>query len=357
MKKVLYGICGIGLGHMYRQLPILEELVQQHKVMVFAYGESLTFCRHTFKNTPHVQIAEVAVPYLVGGTDGIDFSASATHPHNQQNFTRINAQAFAKAKAFFGTPDIVFSDYEPNAAQYATMHSAPLYTIDQQSKYLVGTFPEETNGYTYKDEVERLKLFFPHVTGRIVTSFFDFNIKEPYASHTQVVQPTLRKSLQQHTQRTTEKNKIIVYISAQDGYAQNITEVTSLLHTHEEYTFHLYAKGEAARTHHNVHIYPHAHTSFDKNLLSCDGLISTAGHSLLSEAVALNIPTLALPLAIYEQQYNAHIMNQAIGLPTEEALTPSLLQHFLSAAQDGCLQPIQQPSLRLKEYVLSLIAE
>ena len=30
MKKILYGICGIGNGHFFRQLPIIETLLKQN---------------------------------------------------------------------------------------------------------------------------------------------------------------------------------------------------------------------------------------------------------------------------------------------------------------------------------------
>jgi UDP:flavonoid glycosyltransferase YjiC (YdhE family) len=39
-KKILYGVCGIGMGHTYRQLPLLDELAIDNRIVLFVYGES-----------------------------------------------------------------------------------------------------------------------------------------------------------------------------------------------------------------------------------------------------------------------------------------------------------------------------
>lgn len=41
--KILYGVCGIGMGHTYRQLPLLDNLAAEAEIVLFAYGESLAF--------------------------------------------------------------------------------------------------------------------------------------------------------------------------------------------------------------------------------------------------------------------------------------------------------------------------
>ncbi len=49
-RKILYGICGIGTGHTYRQLPIVEHFVGKgDRLVIFAYGESLDFYREALR--------------------------------------------------------------------------------------------------------------------------------------------------------------------------------------------------------------------------------------------------------------------------------------------------------------------
>ncbi|MBI1363161.1 MAG: hypothetical protein GC134_04180 [Proteobacteria bacterium] len=309
MKRLLYGICGIGLGHMYRQLPILEALRPSHKIAIFAYGESLTYCRAHFAGDDNIQVIPVAVPYLVGNDDGLDFTASAAHLANRQDFFTINAQAFATAEAFIGTPDMVITDYEPTSAQYAYAHDAPLYTIDQQSKYLVGDFPGRLNGFSNADEIARLRMFFPVAAKRIVFSFFDVPVREEYRESTLVLPPLLRPSLAQATW-APDADKYVIYLSAQDGFCQSVADVIAVCQQFGDKTFHLYAKGVQAGQQGNVMLHPHNDGTFDAHLLTCEGLICTAGHSLLSEAVSLGIPIYAMPLDLYEQQMNAHMVQK-----------------------------------------------
>ena len=309
MKKILYGICGIGLGHMYRQLPILEFLAKDHKIALFVYGESLKFCHAHFKNTANIKIIEVAVPYVVGDKDGLDFKKTAKHPanqpKNQKNFYSVNMKAFATAQDFLGKPDMVLTDYEPNAAQYAYAHDSPLYTLDQQSKYLVGDFPQELNGYRHIDEAQRLRLFFPKAHKRIVSSFFSFKVKPAFANEALVMSPLLRPELAKATP-SPSANHYLIYLSAQQGFGQSIEQLQNLCYQHPHLRFTLYGKDAKENQDKNVVLRPHGHPDFVADLLTCEGLICTAGHSLLSEAVALGIPTLALPMGLYEQQMNAH---------------------------------------------------
>jgi hypothetical protein len=43
--RLLWGVCGIGLGHARRQLPLLQHYAQQADITVFTYGAALPFLR------------------------------------------------------------------------------------------------------------------------------------------------------------------------------------------------------------------------------------------------------------------------------------------------------------------------
>ena len=60
----------------------------------------------------------------------------------------------------------------------------------------------------------------------------------------------------------------------------------------------------------NIYIYKHGDPRFDEIMQECLGMISTAGHSLLSEAMYLGIPTYAIPVSPYEQHMNAMIIDK-----------------------------------------------
>ncbi len=123
MKKVIYGICGIGNGHLYRQLPIIEFFLQNsHKIMIFTYGTAYEFFINKFipslplEKNGLIHVALVDVPYFIGNKEGLDFVKAAEI--NSTMAMKNNLEAFAKAQKYIGSPDLIISDYEPYSAQY-----------------------------------------------------------------------------------------------------------------------------------------------------------------------------------------------------------------------------------------------
>lgn len=351
MKKIIYGICGIGLGHTYRQLPIINHLAKTHKIALFAYFDSLSFYQSHFKNTPNVKVIRVATPFMGGAENGLDFDLIKNDPRNQQDFFGINMQAFSDAQKFIGTPDLAITDYEPTAAQYAYMCNTPLFTIDQQSKYLVGNFPEVIDGFSGLEDIQRLRMFFPKAEKRIIFSFFEFPTKIKNDASVIVLPPILKEKITSGL-RQPLKNKYVCYISSQDGFGQSMADIVNIFAKFPEKKFQVYLKNAVPHQRQNVAIYPHGDPSFEKNLLACEGLICSAGHSLPSEAAYLGVPMYALALPNYEQHMNAKMVaDNGFGL-WADALSVGGLETFFNFSTTFTPKPIQRTTV---EEVCSLI--
>ena len=112
MSGVLFGVCGIGHGHIHRQIPLIDHLASAHEIVLFAYNNSLRAFQHRYAAASNITVIEVAVPYYVGGEAGLDFNATALHPVNQQvDFALTNAQAMHQARKCIGRPKVIISDY------------------------------------------------------------------------------------------------------------------------------------------------------------------------------------------------------------------------------------------------------
>lgn len=62
----------------------------------------------------------------------------------------------------------------------------------------------------------------------------------------------------------------------------------------------------------------------------CHSVIADAGHALLSDAMYLEKPVLALPAAIYEQQLNANVISEnKFGINCQEKLSLDILNRFM----------------------------
>lgn len=341
--KILYGVCGIGMGHTYRQLPILHHLAadeQQNRIVLFCYGESLAFYSRHFADKVNVTIVPVSVPFYVGNKQGLDFEETARRIADDKeagiDHDAINLAAMAKAQRVFESfddakggsgskrstksgakPDLVISDYCPVSAQYAYAHNAPLVTIDQQSKYLVGDYTEELGGTTCLDEVARLRLFFPRAERRIACSFFQVE-RSPNATEKVTFLPPIIKpaviELKKLRRKMQKSNSVLVYISSQREFVQPLEEVIDVLAKVPEFRFTVFVKELpqpfAENLPANVKLRRHGDPRFLDHLAECRGLISTGGHSLVSEVMYLGIPAYLIPLAVYEQQMNSHVVGR-----------------------------------------------
>lgn len=311
--KILYGVCGIGNGHTNRQLPIIEHFAPKARMVIFGYGESYARYSARFKDSDSVLVLPVEVPYYVGTPAGLDFTATASHPANKdRDFFATNSAAMAQAQRFLGKPDLVVSDYEPISAQYGYAHGAPLVTIDQQSKYLSGDFGE-LNGHSCRDEIQRLLMFFPRADARIACSFFKVPPKEKPDADVLLFPSILKGSVTKDQPGVVRKpNEVLVYVSSQQEFMQNYADIMRECASVRDTIFHIFAKGitkDAAVPASNVMLYEHGDPRFAGIFSECGGIVSTAGHTLLSEAMHVGVPVYAVPLPLYEQQMNAHVID------------------------------------------------
>lgn len=344
MKKVLYGICGIGNGHFFRQTPVIDFLLsQQTQILFFAYGESIRLLNR-YQSNPLVKIVEVSVPYFIGNPDGVDFVR--TEQINQSFDYSINLKAFSEAQSWLGKPDVVLTDYEPVSAQYGYAYGTPVVTIDQQSKFFSRSTPPSINGFTCEDEIMRLRMFFP-VARRLACSFFRVSERNDVI----IVPPLYRKSiLDTKLKRQPIENQFIVYLSSQAGFKQNLAEVVSILEQADpKQHFHIFTKD--VLTHDlpsHISVYPHGSPEFEKLLATCSGVISTAGHNLLGECMYLNIPVYAMPMDLYEQQLNAKMIGDFCYGMNYPLLTSDKLNEFISK-QNFYLENIRHSSILFQE--------
>lgn len=312
MKKILWGISGIGNGHFNRQAPIIGHYAKTCRIVLFVYGESLRNARRVFGRHKNVSIVEIDVPFWAGKESGLDFAATARR-NAGTDFLQIVCRAYAQAERLIGRPDLVVTDYEPLSAGYGYAMDAPVVTFDQQSKYLCGVFPQKLGGQSFADETARLRFFFPRAAERIACSFFRIR-RKPGAPAVTVVPPPLKESVVSLKRQPRQgAPAVLVYISSQRPFVQPLKEVVAVCASQPGVQFHLFTREPAGLQSlpANVAAYRHGDPRFFSLLAECHGIVSTAGHMLLSEAMHLGIPVYAIPLAVYEQQMNAYAVARA----------------------------------------------
>lgn len=331
--RLLWGVCGIGLGHVRRQLPLLQHFAKRVDISIFTYGSGIPFFKDAFAGQSNIQVHSVSVPYWLGQPSGLNFAGAAAHPANSKLDFAVNALAMAAAEQHIKAPHLVVSDYEPIAAQYAYAMGAPLVTLDQQSKYLGARLPARLAGTGYTDEVQRLSMFFPKTAARLACSFFKVSQQ---SKAVQLIAPILGTDIKKLIRQPQAQPLVLVYLSAQLADAEQRTQILAVLaqFSHVQFAVYVPAITRQAASASNIQVYPQGSSTFLWHLARCHGIISTAGHGLLSEAMHLGVPVLALPLKLYEQQMNAKVIAQGgFGLSVQK-LTRANLRRFLSELPD-----------------------
>jgi len=297
MKRILIGICGIGNGHINRQILIINELCNYDVEIVLAITSN---CFEYFNNLyPNIKKVIIHVPWIYCNNKGIDFM-STKYKYIEDGidwYLTFLDFSIKVQNAFNANPDLVISDYEPNVAQFAYATDTPLICLDQHSKFL--NLPSETiNGFSINIEKSRLLYFFPHVNKRYVSSFF--KIPSNNKLNIKAIPPIVKNI----TRKKIINNKAVVYFSTYSSNSQYYKRVLELINTCTDFTFHIYSNNDYPEyyTSENL-IFKKIGVEFDKDLSDCNFIISSSGHQLISEAINLGIPLFLFPLDTFDQNY------------------------------------------------------
>ncbi len=182
-------------------------------------------------------------------------------------------------------------------------------------------------------------MFFPKAEKRFACSFFKTPGSEANDGSVEIIPTNIRSQILSIKNQPTQKAHYILYLTAQAGFTQALSEILNILsNREEEFTVFLdknsYQKNAEEIEKHedyseNIHFSIHGDMSFEKLLATCNGIISTAGHTLLSESMYLGIPVYAMPMDLYEQQLSAKVIGDNKFGVNHPILTEDKLDEFI----------------------------
>lgn len=300
-KKVLIGICGIGNGHVNRQICVIKELLKNnYEVLVATESCKIQIVKDILKN---VKVIELNIPWIVCNEKGFDFKETLDKYDNIDLFRKFLEFGNKIEQELNGKPDLIISDYEPNVAQYAYATCTSLITMEQQSKFL---YLDELklNDYSIKEEIYRINYFFPKFDKKIVSSFFPINI-----NNNKIIQvpPIITKI----KRKKTKNDFIMVYLSPYSD-SDKYDKLINILSKIKNISFKVYSKNYEVyinKFNFNNVEFSKFNENFKKDISQCSALITTGGHQLISEAISIELPIYVMPLNTYEQHYNAYMVN------------------------------------------------
>jgi len=312
MAHILYGVNGEGSGHSTRAQEVLSHLrARGHTLHVASFDRGLRNLREGFEVT---EIHGLRLAYV----------------NNQVRYKRTLAKNLlgvrqrAKSVAHLSELadtwkiDLVITDFEPLCCHLGHRKGLPVISVDNQHCL---TNTEVTYPRKYRRDAALAKLvtriMTPRADAYLVTSFFTSRVKRP---RTFLFPPILRHEILNAA--PTRGEHVLVYVTTP---APALAKLLSSVRC----SFVAYGFGREGQNGNILYRKP----SVDKflgDLTNAKAVVANAGFSLMTEALHLGKPYLAIPIKHqFEQIFNAHWLDK-LGYGTYwEELNKERIESFL----------------------------
>ena len=312
MANILYGVNGEGAGHSTRAKEVLTHLVSQgHSVHVASFDRGLQNLKDNFHVTEIYGFRFAYVNNRVRYKRTIAKNL-VTAPHAAKSLSELNA-LIDDARI-----DLVITDFEPLACHVGHKRRLPVISIDNQHclTNAVVSYPKQ---YRRDAAAAKLvtKLMTPRANAYLVISFFTAPIRK---RNTFLFPPLLRQEILSAT--PTQGDHVLVYVtSPAPALAKLLTTVRC--------PFIAYGFGREG-VEGNVVFKKPSLDGFFSDLVAAKAVIANSGFSLVTEALHLSKPYLAVPVSHqFEQIFNAYWLEKSGYGAYWEDLNKERVESFL----------------------------
>jgi uncharacterized protein (TIGR00661 family) len=294
MANILYGVNGEGAGHSTRAKEVITHLQRAgHRVHVASFDRGLQNLSKDF------EVTEI-------------FGWRLAYVNNQVRYRRTIARnLLAAPKAARSASrlknlaqewniQVVVTDFEPLTCHVGHKLGVPVISIDNQHCLTNArvSYPKE-----YRRDAAATKMvvrfMVPRAAAYLVTSFFSAELTKP---KTFLFPPILREAVLQAKPR--EEDYVLVYVTSP------APELARLLST-VRCRLVAYGFGREGQEG-NIFFKKPSLDGFLKDLIAARAVVANAGFSLVTEALHLGKPYLAVPVEHqFEQLFNAYWLEKA----------------------------------------------
>jgi len=293
MANILYGVNGEGSGHSTRAKEVISHLQQQgHRLHVVSFDRGL---RNLSESFPVKEI----------------FGLSLTYVNNRVRYKRTLASNLIKAprvarslKALSHLVDeenieLVITDFEPLTCHVGHRKRLPVIAIDNQHA-ITNAAVSLPRGFRRDVAAVRLvtRMMTPHADAYFVLSFFPAPVKR---RNTFLFPPIVRQEVL--SAKAQAGDYVLVYVTSP------AKELAALLRQ-VRCKFVAYGFGAEGQDG-NILFKKPSMDGFLGDLAGAKAVIANAGFSLVSEALYLGKPYLAMPVKNqFEQTFNAYYVDK-----------------------------------------------
>lgn len=280
--RILYGVLGVGNGHITRAIELYPALQKYGQVDVIISGNT-TDIEFPFP----VQYRFKGLNFAFGKFGGINFLKSAM----KNNLVRFMQEC---QQVPIHKYDLVITDLEPISAWMAQSHQIPCLGISNQ--YTASIISDFMGGK--KSQYLKQKVL-PNLFYTLVTPTNRVYGYHYHSNHSQLFTPLIRKEVLKLT--PTYGNHYTAYLTAYGEIA-----IKRILTKFPDIQWEVFCKHTKIKhTYKNITFSPVDPVNFLKSMASCRGIICNSGFGTTSEAIALKKKILTIPMPHFEQQFNA----------------------------------------------------
>ncbi len=341
MARILYGLSGEGFGHAARSKEVIDYLRSRgHEVSIATHDRGLKYLSEFY------QVEKIGGFSFVYESNEVKYAKTVFSNWLKRKETLESLQQLS-GLIEERQIDLVISDYEPLTALSAKLKRLPLISLDNQH-VLTKTkldYPREHKASFLTNSLLN-RLFIVQPKNYLILSFFPC---QPRGGKVFVFKPIVKSEIL--SAKPTIGDKILVYLtSGFEGAADVLKDLPA-----EFIVYGLKREGQDG----NLLFKNMERASFSEDLIKCRAVIANAGFALISEALFLAKPYLAIPAgAQFEQFLNAyHLAKLGYGA-TSEQFTAEAVSDFLNKLEEyrqhlaGGMEPgNQQVFAKLDELI------
>lgn len=312
MANILYGVNGEGAGHSTRAKEVLSHLLAQgHVVHVASFDRGLQNLK------PHFDVTEIYGFRLAYVNNRVRYKRTIaknliTVPQAAKSLSRL------KELVDLWKIELVITDFEPLTCHVGHTQGLPVISIDNQHclTNAVVSYPKQ-----YRRDAAAAKLvtrlMTPRANAYLVISFFTAPIRK---RNTFLFPPLLRQEILDAT--PTHGDHVVVYVtSPAPALARWLNSVRCRF-----IAYGFDREGEDG----NILYKRPSLDGFFADLVSARAVVANSGFSLVTEALHLGKPYLAVPVSHqFEQIFNAYWLEKSGYGSYWEDLNKERIESFL----------------------------
>jgi len=312
MANILYGVNGEGAGHSTRAKEVLTHLVSQgHNVHVASFDRGLQNLKDSFNV---IEIYGFRFAYV---NNRVRYQRTIaknlmTVPHAAKSLSQLNALVEEKEIS------LVITDFEPLTCHVGHRRRLPVVSIDNQHCL---TNAEVSYPKQYRRDAAAAKLvtrlMTPRASAYLVISFFNAPIRK---RNTFLFPPLLRQQILDA--KSSAGDHVLAYVtSPAPALAKLLRSIRC--------RFVAYGFGREGSDGNIIFKRPSL-DGFFSDLVSARAIIANSGFSLVTEALHLGKPYLAVPVSHqFEQIFNAYWLEKSGYGAYWEELNKERVESFL----------------------------